>query len=228
VGRLYWDLLTRSHLGRFLFLFPLFTVVLLKGPFAHMPGVATWSVPMAFGYLSLSGANLQFNQFGLDGPGVKSLLLLPITGRALLVGKLWALAAHQAVQAATLVVLMALLIRPAPALVVAGLLGGACVFLLQVGVGHWVSVWQPRRVPLDKMKNTNLTLPAALVQLGVTTLGLAALAPLWLVFLNLAPAWLVPAHVLALGACIAAYRAALPHAARFLEARSERLVQRLD
>ncbi|HEX6739433.1 MAG TPA: hypothetical protein VF310_14240 [Vicinamibacteria bacterium] len=228
VARLHWDLLTRSHLGRFLFLFPLITVVLLKGPFAHMPGVATWGVPMAFAYLSLSGANLQFNQFGLDGPGVKALLLLPITGRALLVGKAGALAAHQAIQAVTLVVLLAFLLDPAPALLVAGVLGAASLFVLQVGVGHWVSIWQPRRVPLDKMRNTNLPFTAALVQLGVTSVGVALLAPVWLVLLRLAPGLLVPAQAVILAVVVAVYLAALPGAGRFLEGRSEWLVQRLE
>jgi hypothetical protein len=99
--------------------------------------------------------------------------------------------------------------------------------VLQVGVGHWVSVWQPRPVPIDKMRNTNLPLPGMLAQLSVTAAGLGLLAPLWAVFLKLAPGGLVPAQLLVLAACIAAYRAALPHAARYLERRSEWLAERL-
>jgi hypothetical protein len=227
VGRLHWDLLIRSHFGRFSLLFPLVTVVLLKGPFARAPGMATWAVPIAFGYLALTGANLQFNQFGLDGPGIKALLLLPITGRTLLLGKLWGLAVHQALQSLVLVVLLALLMRPSLATLAAGVLLAASLFVWQVGVGHWVSVWQPRRAPLDKIKGANPPLAAALVQLTVTALGMSVLGGAWALAAALAPAWLIPSQLAALALCVALYRAVLPHAAAYLERQQERLVERL-
>jgi hypothetical protein len=226
VGRLHWDLLIRSHLGRFLFLFPLFTVVLLKGPSARI-GLSAWAVPAAFAYLSLSGANLQFNQFGLDGPGVKGLLLLPITGRDLLLGKLWGLAAHQGIQIMALLVLLGLLMRPPAAVLAAGAICGASLFVLQTGLGHWISIWQPRRVPLDKIRGTNLPFVAAMLQLGVTALGMGVLGSAWALVTWLAPAWQVPVQLTALAVLVVVYRVALPHAARYLERHGERLAERL-
>ena len=228
VARLHWDLLMRSHIGRFAFLFPLATVVVIKALFAANPGLATWGVPAAFAYLALTGSALQFNQFGLDGPGIKGLLVLPIAGRALLLGKLWALAAHQALQMGTLVLLLAVLMRPSLSSLMAGLLVSASLFVLQAGVGHWISVWQPRRMPLDKLRGTNLPLATGLVQLGVSATGMTVLGGAWALCGWLAPAALIPVQLATLGVAIVAYRAALAPAAAYLERQHERLVDRLS
>ena len=159
-----------SQLGRFAFLMPVMTLVLIKGPFAQFRGQSLWAVPAAFAYLSLVGNNVVLNQFGLDRHGIKTLLLLPVSARDLLKGKLLGMAAHQGLQALLLVALLAVFGGAGPAPLLAGALLLGCVFLAQSAVGQWTSVWAPRPMAMDSLKNSNM--PFAVGMLSLATSGL--------------------------------------------------------
>lgn len=227
IGRLHFRTLMASHLGKFAFLMPIMTLVLLKGPFAQFRGQSLWAVPAAFAYLSLVGNNVVLNQFGLDRHGIKTLLLLPVSARDLLLGKLLGMAAHQGLQALLLVTLLAVFGGAGPAPLMAGVLMLSCVFLAQSSVGQWTSVWAPRPMAMDSLKNSNMPFAVGMLSLATSGLWTSLFGGLFALAAWLVPGWLVPVMSLALGLTLAAHLALLPLAAAFLDRRREVLVERL-
>jgi hypothetical protein len=227
LARLTWQTLAGSHLGRFGFLIPLMTVVILRGPLATVTGSGFWALPSAFAYLALTSGQLQFNQFGLDGHGIKALLLLPVAPGDLLKGKLLGLALYQGLQAALLVLLLAFFLRPGVLEILAGLCLAGCFFLVQVLVGHWTSVWLPRALPRDSLKNNGMPLLMVAASLGTTLGNSLVFGGTWGLCLWLAPGALLPVMALLFGLCLWIYVTLLPSAAAFLERHRERLLQAL-
>lgn len=227
VARLHLRTLLRSQLGRFAFLMPVMTLVLLKGPFAGLRGGSLWAVPAAFAYVALVGNNFVLNQFGLDRHGIKALFLLPVSARDLLAGKLLGNALHQGLQAGLLVLLLAVFEGASPGPLLAGVLMLGCVFLAQAAVGQWTSSWAPRPMAMDSMKNQSLPFSVVLVSLGTSGLWTGLFGGLYVLVAWLAPAWLVPALALAFAATLGAHLALLPLAAAYLDRRREVLVERL-
>jgi hypothetical protein len=227
VARLTWGSLLNSHLGRFGFLIPLMFIVIIKGPASVFGGGGLWALPSAFAYLALTSGQLQFNQFGLDGHGVKALLLLPIPGRDLLKGKALGLALYQGLQAALLALLMAFVLRPRALELAAGFCLAGCFFLVQTLIGHWTSVWMARPLPRDSLKNNGMPLVMIAISLGTTVANSAIFGGAWFLCAAFAPALLLPVMALLLALCAAAYAALLPAAARYLDANRERLMAAL-
>lgn len=227
IARLHFRTLMASQLGRFAFLMPVMTVVLLKGPFAQFRGQTLWAVPMAFAYLSLVGNNVVLNQFGFDRHGIKVLLLLPVTATDLLKGKLVGMAVHQGLQALLLVALLAAFGGAGPAPLIAGALMLGCVFLAQSAVGQWTSLWAPRPMAMDSLKNSNMPFAVGMLSLATSGLWAGSFGGLYALVAWLAPAWLVPAMALAFALSLGAHFALLPTVAAFLDRRREVLVERL-
>ena len=228
LARLQWQAITSSHLGKFQFLIPLMVLVLLKGPFSMAKGATIFSVPTAFGYLAMAGMQTQLNQFGLDGPGIKALLLLPLRSRDLLVGKALGLLAVLAMQALFLLVLLALFGQLGPVQALAGLCLAGCMFLLQVSLGHWTSVWMPRPMPRDSLKNANQAQPVIWLGFAALFVGTVVFGGSYLLTAWLAPRLLLPVMLLLLGAVLIVYKHfILPAAARYLDGRREVLLQAL-
>jgi hypothetical protein len=227
IGRLHFQTIMRSHLGRFGFLMPLMTLVLLKGPLTHLTAKASWAVPAAFAYLSLVGNNFTFNQFGLDRHGVKGLLLLPVAASDLLKGKLLGMAGHQGLQALLLAGLLGLVDHTRPDLLLAGLLLMACIFVAQAAVGQWTSAWAPRPMVMDSLKNNNMPFAIGLLSIATSGLWTSLFGGLYALTAWLAPGWLLPVLALAFALSLAAHLALLPHAAAYLDRRREVLVERL-
>lgn len=226
VARLHWQSLIGSHFGKFALLIPLLTLVILKGPFGHLKGQGLWAMPAAFAYLSLTASQLQHNQFGLDGHGVKALLLLPISARDLLLGKLLGLAWLQLVQAAILVLLGSFAFGLHLGALIASLALGTCFFLLQAGLGHWSSAWLPRSIPRDKLKNNSMPLPVLFLSFGITGAATGGFGGTYALLAWLAPGFLAPGMVLlAAGLGVAYWYLALPAAAGYLDRRREKLVE---
>jgi hypothetical protein len=227
IARLHFRTLMGSQLGRFAFLMPVMTVVLLKGPFSSFRGQALWAVPMAFAYLSLVGNNVVLNQFGFDRHGIKVLLLLPLSATDLLKGKLLGMALHQGLQALLLVALLAAFEGAGPAPLLAGTLMLGCVFLAQSAVGQWTSLWAPRPMAMDSLKNSNMPFAVGMLSLATSGLWTGIFGGLYALMTWLAPAWLVPALALAFAGALAAHFALLPTVAAYLDRRREVLVERL-
>jgi hypothetical protein len=228
VARLQWRAITSSHLGKFQLLIPLMVLVLIKGPFASMKGATVWTLPMAFAYLSMSGIQIQLNQFGLDGPGIKALLLLPIRSRDLLVGKTLGLLGFLGIQVALLLILMSLTGKLGPLQALAGVCFSGCLFLLQVSLGHWTSAWLPRPMPRDSLKNNNMAQPVIWLGMAGMLVGMLLFGGIFLLTNWLVPALLLPVMALLLGMLFLIYKhQVLPAAARYLDGRKEVLVQSL-
>ena len=228
VARLHWHTLITSHLGRAGFLIPLMVIVLLKGPGAGSLGTGSWSVPAGLAYLALSGVQMQLNQFGLDGPGVKTLLLLPLPSIDLLAGKALGLACYMGTQTLLLVGIMALAGRLGPAQVLPALCLSGCLFLYQVSLGHWTSAWLPRPMPRDSLRNHNMAGPVIWLGMLASITGALSFGGLWLVLAWEAPGLLTPVLVVLLAGMLLGYRRwVLPGAAAYLDRRREALVQAL-
>lgn len=228
LGRLQLQSLLGSQLGRFAFLIPLIAVVLVKGPLGRLKGQEHWALPVGLAYLALAASQLQLNQFGLDGPGVKALLLLPVRGRDLLAGKALGLAVHQGLQVLLLVVGAAFLFPVSPGAVVGTLGLGACFFLVQTGAGHLLSVVFPRPIPRQSLKNNTMPFLVVMAGMGLTMACGTVFGGIYALLAWRWPALLGPGMVLLAGATFLAYRAwLLPAAGAFLEARRERLVEHL-
>ncbi len=172
IARLQWTSLSLSIPGRFGLLMPLFTVLLIRGPMAELVSGEQWAVPAAFGYASLAGTNLLFNQFGLDRHGVKGLFLLPIPAETLLRGKFLGFAAWQGLQAGLLAVLLALSGHHDLAELGAGIALYGCLFLILWMVGVFASIWQPRALRQNGLRAGQMPFVVFLVMFG--TLGVAA------------------------------------------------------
>lgn len=227
VARLHFQTLMGSHLGKFAFVMPLMTLVLLKGPFARVQEQSLWTVPAAFAYLSLVANNFVLNQFGLDRHGIKILLLLPVPPRDLLVGKLLGMAAHQGLQALLMVALLVLFNHPPVAQLVAGLLLMGCFFLAQTALGQWTSAWMPRPMAMDSLKNNTMPFALGMLSLAVSAVWTLLFGGAFALLAWLAPAALVPGMALLFGLLLLAHRALLPAASTFLHARREKLVEAL-
>ena len=228
VARLQWRAIISSHLGKFQLLIPLMVLVLIKGPFAAARGATVWSLPMAFAYLSMAGMQIQLNQFGLDGPGVKALLLLPVPSRDLLVGKTLGLLAFLGLQVALLLILLGTIGYLTPVQALAGVCLSGCLFLVQVSLGHWTSAWLPRPMPRDSLKNNNMAQPVIWLGMAAMLAGVMVFGGIYLLMVWLAPLLLLPVMAVVLGVLFLVYRAkVLPSAARYLDGRKEVLVQAL-
>jgi len=227
IARLHFKVLMGSHLGKFAFLMPLMTLVLLKGPFAHAKAQTLWSVPAAFAYLSLAGNNFVFNQFGFDRHGVKALLLLPITAQDLLKGKLLGMAAHQGLQALFLAGLLGLLEQAGSASLLSGILLMGCIFLAQASVGQWTSAWAPRPIAMDSLKKSNMPFTLVLLAIATSLFWSALFGGTFALTAWLAPLWVLPIMALLFALTLTTHLTLLPAAAAYLDQRREVLVERL-
>jgi len=137
------------------------------------------------------------------------------------------MAVHQGLQALLLVILLAAFEGAGTAPLLAGVLMLGCVFLSQGSVGQWTSIWAPRPMAMDSLKNSNM--PFAVVMLSLATSGLwtSLFGGIYALTAWLAPAWLIPVLALIFGITLAAHLALLPAAAAYLDRRREVLVERL-
>ncbi|HEX9011656.1 MAG TPA: hypothetical protein VF804_14915 [Holophagaceae bacterium] len=225
LARLQLRTLLGSHHGKFGFVMPLMTVVLIKGPMAMVRGQALWALPGAFAYLALFGNQFQFNQFGLDGHGVKGLFLLPLEARQLLDGKLRGFALYQGLQALLLIALLLPLYHPPLLDVAAALALAACFFLTQSAIGAFTSSWLPRRIDRASLKNNQMPLPLVFLSLGVSLACTAVFGGSYALLKWQAPALLLPGMAALAALCFGLHRLSRPAAAAYLDRRREVIVE---
>ncbi len=227
VARLQVDTLLGSHLGKFAFAMPLITLVLIRGPLADLAGTQRWLVPGAFIYISLAANGLGFNQFGLDGHGVKALLLLPIGERVILEGKQLGFAVWQGLQAALLAVLLVIVQAPKLDELLAGVMLFICYFFAQGVVGQRTSVWLPRRMQRTSMKNAQIPLPVVLISFATTLVSGLLFGGAFGALLSFARPLLLPGMTLVALVTFLVSRPLLRLNAGFLARHRERLLDAL-
>ena len=223
VARLTWLTLMDSAIGRFGLVAPLLTIALIRLPLLHWLGGGL-STPGAYAYVALSTSAIQLNQFGLDGHGIKSLFLLPVSTESLFRGKSLGMAAYCSLQALLLALLLGLVQKAPAGEVIAGVLLGGSFFLTQNMVGRWTSAWLPRRLPRRDTRGTGAPFGLVLVSFGLTLVMGGSLGGIYAVCQQFAPALLVPATAIVFGALFFAHRATLGSAVRYFESRRERVL----
>jgi len=210
--------------GRFGLVVPLITVVLVKGPLGAAGIAPDLTLPGSVIYLALAATQFHFNQFGFDGQGVKTLFLLPIPMREILVGKSFALLAYSALQNLFLLLLLGFVLRPDPRDALAAALLAGCLAVAHVLEGHWISAMYPRPLAMHRMNASGLS-GANLLPLGVGMVngalfgGIYALASWW------KPEARVNVLLALLLVVVAVYRLALPRASGFVTSRRENVVE---
>lgn len=207
---------------------PLFMLLPMRMA-SHGGRPSPWSMLMVFLFQGTTMMGFAFNQFGLEGPGIKALFLLPLEARTLLQGKALGLGLLTLLHGLLLMIGLGVLgiLRPALIPAVACLLVSS--FFIQAGLGHWVSAWKPLRANFAKPMQAQR--PGLLYGLTVNGCFLAQM-----LFLN------VPTLLLAEWSCAAAFgfasltagllawfyvRWLLPKASLYLDVRREALVQAL-
>lgn len=225
VARLQLHTLLGSHLGKFAFAMPLITLVLVRGPFSEVAGTGHWLIPGAFVYISLAANGLGFNQFGLDGHGVKALFLLPIAERTILEGKQLGFAAWQAMQALLLAALLLLVQKPRLDELVAGMMLFVCYFFVQGIVGQRTSIWLPRRMLRTSMKNSQIPLPVVLISLATTVVSGLVFGTAWWALSTFARPLLLPGMVVVAALAFLVSRPFVVLNAGFLARNRERIVE---
>ncbi|WP_394825477.1 hypothetical protein [Pendulispora albinea] len=224
VARLTWLTLMDSAIGRFGLIAPLLTIALIRLPLLHWLGSAL-STPGAYAYVMLSTSAIQLNQFGLDGHGIKSLFLLPVSTETLFRGKSLGMGAYCAVQAVLLAALLGLVQEAPPDELLAGLFLGGSFFLAQNMAGRWTSAWLPRRLPRRDTRGTSAPIGLVLVSLALTIVTGGSLGGLYAVCQRTASSWLVPVMGVVFAALLAAHRLTLASAVRYFDAQRERVLQ---
>lgn len=225
VARLTWESLVQSLPGRFGLLMPLFTIVLVRGPLAEVMPTRGWTAPIAFGYASLAGTNLLFNQFGLDRHGVKVLFLLPVDPTALLRGKLLGFAAWQALQAGLLAVLLALTGHRDVMELVIGVAVYGCIFLILSMVGQFASIWSPRPLRKNGLRAAQPPIAVVLLMFGSLITSMAVLYGVLFGVRTYFPGWELPVLFLVGLLLVALVFPVLSFNALFLERNREKLVE---
>jgi hypothetical protein len=162
------------------------------------------------------------NQFGWDRGGVRTLLLLPIDARDILLGKFRGLLGFTAIEITIGIVPLFTLRAPSPGEVVVALTAGGVALIVTTAVGHVTSFRFPRAIDgtagLQIPMHLAWVSPVTLIVVGMGLTGLHALGKLiarhgGLVFL-----------ALALVGTSLAYYALLPRLAFLLRANRERLL----
>lgn len=227
IAKLQWRTLLNSTLGRFGFAVPLMAVVIIRGPFARLGAQGSWIIPASFAYLALSATQLLFNQFGLDGPAARGLLLLPLPGRELLKGKMLGFSFFYGIQSLILLALLVALGQRDAAALGSGVLLMGCLILAMGSLGQWASVWMPRPMPRNTLKNNAMPLPLLLLSIGGTLACMTVLGGVFALVAWLAPAWLLPAFALIFLLCLGLHAFFLGPNAAYLDKHRERLVENL-
>jgi hypothetical protein len=229
VARLHWTSLMSSSVGTIGLLTPLIILFVMRRQFDTADTLL--AIPALLSAVLFVNAAIQFNQFGLDGGGVKSLLLLPVRSMELIAGKTLALAVYQGAQVLALLAVVSLFHALSPVQAAAAVCFSGCQFLLNVSVGHWSSVRFARPLPRSVFRNTTRTSPSwvlAFLNMGTTLAGALAFGGPYVYTGRAMPALQLPVMLLLLGATVLAYwRLELPRAARQLRGNHERLIRAL-
>lgn len=219
-----WRNLVSGPRGVVGMLMPSLVLLVLRAPLMGREASGPLLVGFAFLFAAFSQSIAQLGMFGRDGRGMRTLLILPLELRSLLVAKLLTGLLYHTITAGLATLVLALAIRPAPSLLLAGWLFSWFAFFTYVAIGQRTSAWMPRPITRGARSNP-LALPVVLLSL-FTALGLAGLAlALWFAELRLGGGYL-PLFALALAVLggVGCW-AQLGSAARFVEARRDLLLR---
>jgi len=227
IARLMWQSLIDSAIGRFGLVVPFITLVLVRWPLSNYIGRGSFGVPAAYAYVALATSSIQFNQFGLDGHGIKALLLLPIEARDIFQGKSLGIAFYCTIQTTALALLLGTVQHVPVHELAAGALYATSLTVLYNMVGRWTSSWLPRSMSRRQMRSVNAPGPFVLATLLMTLLTGTVLGGVYMACARWAPWALVPAMAILLALSVLVHRLTLPSALRYFEMRREKVLEAL-
>jgi hypothetical protein len=170
--------------------------------------------------------DLWLNQFGPDGPAIRSLLLLPVRPEEILLGRTLGMARLQAAKGLLAVGPLLVVCRPAPGEVAWGLAAAGTVFLVLAACGHLVSARLPRGARDGAFLGSSATpLTAFLVPAAVQLPVYAALVLTYKASAPLGPWGPALGMSLLLVAAASGYARALPFLGARVMALREHLVE---
>jgi hypothetical protein len=245
LAQVFRSLVLGSREGRLMLFFPLIasagTAITdvairdIQGRAAQTPWVLGWSrawsgLPLVGIFLTVlpTLGEIWVNQFGWDGPAVRTLFLLPLSPRQILLGRLVGLSQLHALQAVLGVWPLLLVRRPSAAEVVWGLAAAGTVFLVLTGCGHVVSARFPRSLHGGGIISPTATPLTAFIIPPAVQLPVLSLIVLTYEASAFVGAWGPPLGMsLLLAATGVGYWCALPFLANRLMALREILVEEL-
>ncbi len=243
LGRLFFKQLLDSHFGLLMLFFPLLAAAgldfflwalrlvasraeageVLPGPIVGLTRLHELPLFELFLFATVwMGIEIFSNQFGWDGRGLRTLLILPLPVRQILLGKLYGLARFLGLQLVLSVPFLLPFYRPSGVELISGVGGAGAAFMVVVAGGHLFSARFPRLVEATGTSGMPLHLSwipgLTMVILGLVFASVRALA------MAIAP-W-VPALFMPLlfAAAVAGYRVLLPTIARQVTTQQERLL----
>jgi hypothetical protein len=229
LARLHLRCILGSYLGRFTFLVPLLTPLLIRVLFRHSGGAERWALPGSLAYVLLASNTLLYNQFGLDRHGIKSLFILPLRGTDLLAGKRDGLLAQVGLLGGLTLALNLALFPFHWASLGGGVALAVGLLAVHMAAGQWTSIWMPRSIPWDQFRGSNMATAVAFTSMGISALAMGTLGGLYALLAWLAPLALVPVMAVLAAALWLAYdRLALPALGRYLDAHRERMLHALE
>jgi hypothetical protein len=131
------------------------------------------------------------------------------------------------VQALILLVLLAILGQHDATALGSGVLLLGCLILAMGSLGQWASVWMPRPLPRNTLKNNAMPLPILLLSIFGSMGLIGVLCGIYALLAWLAPAFVLPAFALLFAAFLAAHAFVLGLNAAYLDKYRERLVEHL-
>ena len=247
LARVFQGLVLGSREGQIALFLPLVVSVCLAVSIGAMrelrARVATEPVPWPLSLVELSAGlplvgiflaflptmdELWVNQFGLDGPAIRTLLLLPVRPEQILLGRTLGMLRIQALKATLGIGPLLYLCRPALAEVAWGLAASGTVFLVIAACGHLVSARLPRRVQEGAFLGSSATpLTAFLIPPAVQLPTFAALVLTYKASAPLGPWGPALGMSLLLVTAAIGYRRLLPFLGARVMALREHLVEEL-
>ncbi|MBL8955835.1 MAG: hypothetical protein JNK82_33990 [Myxococcaceae bacterium] len=223
VARLHFATLFRTPVGRYSLIAPLFAMVMVPWIVQLSLGVQRTSLAV-FMYAALGAVQFHFNLFGFDGPAVGELFRMPLSTRALVLGKHVAVLSLALVEGIVLTLFLRLVREEALDECIAGLCVFLAVNLVMASVGRFISVVWPRTLSRSGMRGSAAPLPVVLVNLFGTLAITGALGSTHWAVLEYAPGLLVPWGLAVLAAGAGLFWVTLSPGVRFLEARREHVL----
>jgi hypothetical protein len=162
------------------------------------------------------------NHFGWDRGGLRALLVLPLSHRQLLVGKLQGILRFTALQSAVCVIPLLFVYRPVATEVVGGVAAAGATFVVVTAGGQLLSIRFPRAVS----RTSTGTMPIYLSWIPGVAMVLLATATVLIhkVTATVSP-WAAPlVFLVLLGAAVVIYLRALPLIGAYLASERQRLL----
>jgi ABC-2 type transport system permease protein len=192
--------LLRSAPIIFTFVMPLFVLAMFR--FVPMRGSSgsgssillrapDWAFPVGAGYALLILANIVYNSFGADGPGLQFFLTAPVRLRDVLLAKNLAHSAVLVLAVSGVLITTIVLYRPPSLAVTFGTVAALLFALpLNLAAGNMMSIYSPKKYDFGAFNRQRTTGATAFVSMGVEALVVGIAAAVFFLSRYLQRVWL--------------------------------------